>query len=129
MVCTSSCFRTRLRVTHPSFPQAEEGELNGLINHTRAFSKPGLILNGQRYHTVKGDKIPAGWSEVDVKLDDNGELFDTVMIAGSVGMRVSDSDDAETSGIGKLGVLRPVAGWWIFDTKEEVPPQRNAKRR
>uniref|UniRef100_A0A0W0FYN1 Uncharacterized protein n=1 Tax=Moniliophthora roreri TaxID=221103 RepID=A0A0W0FYN1_MONRR len=40
---------------------------------------------------------------VDVKLDDNGVIFEATMVAGTVGFRVCKSH-----------LVKPVPGWWIF---------------
>ena len=51
---------------------------------------------------------------VDVLLDDNGEEFDTLMVAGLIGTRVSDSGDTSLSESGTRDTVSPVAGWWMF---------------
>ncbi|KAJ7581820.1 hypothetical protein C8J56DRAFT_958341 [Mycena floridula] len=77
-----------------------------------------LALDGIHYHLISTDKLQGSVVEVDVKLDDNGELFDTIMVAGLVGKSVNDSDDLELSATGKRDVVKPVAGWWIYITED-----------
>ncbi|KAG8873253.1 hypothetical protein FRB98_009131 [Tulasnella sp. 332] len=59
--------------------------------HTRG-SSPEAVLDPQ----VDTKRILKEYVEVEVKLNDNGELFDTVMVAGLAGVGVSDSNVPET---------------------------------
>jgi hypothetical protein len=74
-----------------------------------------LVLDDTPYHRIATGQVPPGFAEVDVKLDDNGTLFDTVMVAGLVGAGVSSSSSGS-----ELDTLHPVAGWWMFTAKDEV---------
>jgi NADH:ubiquinone oxidoreductase subunit len=57
--------------------------------------------------------IPPAYGQVDVQLNDNGELVDTVMIAGVVGFKVlGDGENRNT--------LTPYSGWWMFTLDEEL---------
>jgi len=90
------------------------------------------------YHRVDTNDVPAGYSSVPVKIDDNGDVFMSTMIAGSVGMRGSSSREEvavqprgygyvkdDTLGtIGKVGTtgidtLQPEVGWFIFERKPD----------
>ncbi|KAJ7922327.1 hypothetical protein B0H13DRAFT_2249519 [Mycena leptocephala] len=86
-----------------------------------------LILDGTPYHAIGRKRIPPGYGEVDVTLDDNGEVFACAMVAGSVGMRVSSSHDVRLSSSGKDDTVRPVAGWWLFVKEEERMEARAQK--
>ena len=46
-----------------------------------------------------------------VKVNDNGFLLDTIMVAGPVGSKASSSGEVG------LDTLQPVAGWWIFESR------------
>jgi len=58
---------------------------------------------------VDSSNIPNAYVEVDVKIDDNGVVFDSVMIAGLAGYKVLGE---------QKDTVQPHAAWWIF-TKEE----------
>ncbi|KAJ7181373.1 hypothetical protein C8R43DRAFT_870069, partial [Mycena crocata] len=79
-----------------------------------------LIYDGTPYHRLNSSKVPPACAEVDVKLDDNGEMFNCVMTAGMVGMHISSSEDPALSATGKEDVVRPVSGWWMFIKKEKL---------
>jgi hypothetical protein len=85
-----------------------------------------LIIDGVAYHSVDLDDVPSSVADVPVKLWDNGETFDTVMVAGLVGTRLSSSPVAFD---GKPDTLSPVAGWWIVieKSKEELRLEQEAK--
>jgi hypothetical protein len=107
-----------------------------------------LRLDEIVYHTVEMSKIPAGWTSVPLKVNDDGNIYETTMVAGSVAMRVSTSgepldvtprgyrsvslgsqDVASVPAVPQVGLdsLQPESGWWIFerldaggDTEEEA---------
>lgn len=108
----------------------------------------GCRLDGTDYHRVNMDKIPSGHSSVPVKLDDNGRIYDTIMVAGSMGIRVRSTgmalDETYThansliyhNSSGKLVAVehrpgkpqgepgldsvQPESGWFMFERKAEV---------
>ncbi|KAJ7488013.1 hypothetical protein FB451DRAFT_1025761 [Mycena latifolia] len=83
----------------------------------------GLILHGTPYHRICG--VAPGYAEVDVKLNDNGQLFDCVMVAGLVGARTSSSGDTALSPGGADDTVQPLAGWWMFTKKAEEPERED----
>lgn len=68
------------------------------------------VLDGVEFHIVDTDKIPAGYSSVPVKLDDNGREYDTNMLAGMVGIH---------AGAEGLDTIQPVSGWWMYEKVSE----------
>ena len=55
---------------------------------------PGYSIDGVKYHIVTTSKIPNGYTAVPVTVEDNGESFQTTMVAGSVGVKVTTSGRA-----------------------------------
>lgn len=85
-----------------------------------------LVLDDTMFPIVDTDKVPNGYVEVDVKLDDNGEQFDTVMLAGHMGGKV-----LETQEKGKEDKLALASGWVMFikdKAKEEALNKSNEER-
>jgi hypothetical protein len=54
---------------------------------------PGCNLDGTLYHKVNTDNIPEGHAAVPVTVDDNGRIYKTRMVAGSVGICNTSSGD------------------------------------
>ncbi|KAJ6563936.1 hypothetical protein B0H19DRAFT_1140059 [Mycena capillaripes] len=81
-----------------------------------AYSDPrsDLVLDGTPFHVVDTQKLPSGYAEVDVLLDDDGEKFECMMTAGMIGMKVSSSGDVGLSSSGQDDTVRPASGWWMF---------------
>jgi hypothetical protein len=63
---------------------------------------------------VDSSNIPNANVEVDVKIDDNGTAFDSVMVAGLAGYKVLGE---------QKDTVQPHAAWWIFTKAEgeQVP--------
>ncbi|KAG8820175.1 hypothetical protein FRC17_010236 [Serendipita sp. 399] len=88
-----------------------------------------LFWGNLRYPLVDIDQVPKGYCQVPVQLDDNGEKFDCMMIAGHVGMHISSSKSAEMKAMGPNAIkdtVKPAAEWFIFvvpkaEEKKEQP--------
>ena len=72
-----------------------------------------LVLDGVSYPKIDSEDVPAGFAEVDVELDDNGEIFETTFVAGSIGSQICMS----TSSV--RDAIRPLPAWW-YVVMEEV---------
>lgn len=79
---------------------------------------PLLELDGVTYHRVESDEVPPGYSSVLVKIDDNGDVFDSTMVAGSVGINCTSSGDEMDGGLVELDTVSAETGWWMFESKD-----------
>jgi len=92
-----------------------EGRWNGPSLAKNTKPRPdALVLDGVQYPFTDLYNIPVGFCEVDVKLIDNGDQFDSMMVAGHVGSLAEGEDKV-------LDTLRPVAGWFMFIKAGKVP--------
>ncbi|KAH8101742.1 hypothetical protein BXZ70DRAFT_891081, partial [Cristinia sonorae] len=81
---------------------------DSIRRESRQDSKPmKLVLDGVHYHYIDSAKVPAGYCEVDVELNDNGELFDCAMVSGHLATKV-EGDKKDT--------VRPLPGWFMFSS-------------
>ena len=106
-------------------------------------SKSSFRLDLDRFHTVDSEDIPNGYSSVPVTVDDNGTIYHTRMVAGSVGMQAWSSrqpidiscghNNGRSYNIGPDGEpildsvqpqvghqtgidsIQPVSGWWMYE--------------
>lgn len=104
--------------------------------------KAGCLLDDISYHQVEISLIPSGCTSVPVTINDNGTIYKTMMVAGSVGVRVTSSgkmlDESKRSHTGgfrydeEMGMvpivyeppapmgepgldsLQPVSGWYEY---------------
>ena len=72
-----------------------------------------LVLDGVSYPNIDKIDIPLGFTEVPVKLDDKGEIFDTTLVAGSVGSQICVGTNSTRN------TVRPLPAWWWYVTMEE----------
>ncbi|KAI0096544.1 hypothetical protein F4814DRAFT_435045 [Daldinia grandis] len=92
----------------------------------------GCNLDGTLFHIVDMSDIQDAYTSVPVTVDDNGEIHNTRLVAGSIGMAVSTSGElleSESSYFkpgrpelsDKTGpdTLQPVSGWWMYELLEE----------
>ena len=121
----------------------------GLVSFKGRGSNPGCSLDGTLYHRIPTAYIPRGSAAVPVVLNFAGKMFQTRMVAGSVGIRVTKKDEdlpsaLETNGVSgllqfpgglfrnsgtgrgpdrpssSLDAVQPVSGWWMFVTKGDA---------
>jgi hypothetical protein len=63
-----------------------------------------------------------------VKIIDYSTTYDSMMVAGSVGMRISSSGELlhekEETG---LDTLQPESGWWIYETANKEGASKGAQ--
>jgi hypothetical protein len=76
-------------------------------------------LGGITYHTIDIHDMPSGFASVPVKVDDNGVVHRTKMVAGSLGIHAFKSGEkADASEEEKLDSLRSLSGWLMYELKE-----------
>ena len=95
-----------------------------------------LRLDGVTYHRVDSEEVPPGYSSVPVTVNDNGDLFDAMMVAGSVGINCTSGGDELVDDIVGLDTISAETGWWMFERKsqavldeEEAEEDRRFKKR
>jgi len=85
----------------------------------------GVELGGVRYHVVDLEDVPQGYAAVPVEVNDNGKIYSTRMVAGSVGIRLSSSgeplDGQERTG---MDTMQPLSGWWMYEKAEASPGEQ-----
>lgn len=62
-------------------------------------------IDGIEYRRINCSRIPVGFCEVDVKVDDNGQELDCMMVAGHVASAVEGTNS---------DTLRPAPAWFMF---------------
>ena len=73
------------------------------------YSGPDYTLDGALYFSLDKSSIPAGYSEVDVLVDDNGEEFNCKMVSGHVASAVSKAVEG-----GTFDTLSPAPQWFLY---------------
>lgn len=80
----------------------------------------GLSLDGIDYPIIDSQDVPIGFCEVDVKVNDNGEELECMMVSGHVASLVEGE---------KRDTIRPLPAWFMFVKEEcEDPMTRLASR-
>ncbi|KAH6915722.1 hypothetical protein BKA70DRAFT_1092941 [Coprinopsis sp. MPI-PUGE-AT-0042] len=95
---------------------SEEGKWQGpsLENTVKPYTPHGMYhlkLDDAQYGILDSDKVPAGYCEVDVELNDNGEKLNCMMVSGHIG-KLTGGEKGDT--------LSPLSAWFMF-IKEEIP--------
>jgi hypothetical protein len=91
--------------------------------------EPLLELDGAKFHRVSTHDIPSGFASVPVKIDDMGVLCHAILVAGSVGLRVSSSGQMLEGGKEPgLDTVQPVSGWWIYEKKDDGEKEEDGNK-
>jgi hypothetical protein len=105
---------------------SEEGESLAKTSKSQQRTKlsgviePQLELDGAKFHRVDTYDLPSGFASVPVEIDDMGVLYHAILVAGSVGLKISSSGET-LEGKKKPGsdTVQPVSGWWIYEKKDD----------
>ncbi|KAF6815517.1 hypothetical protein CPLU01_14100 [Colletotrichum plurivorum] len=94
-------------------------------------SRQHLVLDGVEYVSVETSNFPTGIASVPVKVDDNGNVHEGTMLAGSFGIQGFSGPEAEGYFDGSSKVdshvepaalvhIRPLSGWVVYENKEDA---------
>lgn len=91
------------------------------------YNGEGLKLSETVFPRVDMQDVPPSFTSVPVKVEDNaaGREYDTVMIAGLVGIEATSSPSPGDSSRRDLNSIRPYSCWWMFEILGEK--ELNAK--
>ncbi|MCJ1271018.1 hypothetical protein MMC22_010917 [Lobaria immixta] len=102
---------------------------NSMYREGKSRRVPNLNLDGVIYHQIDSNEVPLGFSSVPVKVNDNGDEFDAMMVAGSVGIHCTSSGDELGQGLVGLDTVAAKTGWWMFEKKsQEVLDEETRER-
>ncbi|KAF3929965.1 hypothetical protein AA313_de0206773 [Arthrobotrys entomopaga] len=97
-----------------------------------------LTIDDQVYGLVNDNDVIGGYAHVPVELDDNGEMLDTIMVAGMLAIEARptlkrDEKWEEKNEKAKAkeekydgpqcSVIQPMPGWFIFEPKDIDPEE------
>ncbi|KAG1849277.1 hypothetical protein DFJ58DRAFT_716934 [Suillus subalutaceus] len=102
------------KLLRPADPRVLSAAQFAAVYTIRGAWRPFLVLGGMPYPMIDDECVPCGYAHLDVKLDDNGELFDTVVVAGAVGAQICSNDKSELFKNGMRDTVRPVVGYWYL---------------
>lgn len=104
-----------------------------LYDVTRGAQDEHLRLDGIVYHQLDEDDVPPGWIQVPVEINDNGEIVESIMVAGSVGSLCTSSAESALIDFENLPARAAVAPkrpqhglYWDddeVDLRDELLPQ------
>ncbi|KAL4862581.1 hypothetical protein BDV12DRAFT_178609 [Aspergillus spectabilis] len=131
--------------THPNSTSSEPPHLEPMRSafeekfNPRAGEEEG-VLKDALSRKVDMKNVPSGFASVPVKIDDNGTVYETMMLAGLVGIQATSTGvtlerndaamhqralNATAEAIGNsvanptaetgLDSIQPVAGWWMYE--------------
>jgi len=105
-------------------------------------NSPRLCLDGSLYHRIDSQDVPPGYVSVPVIVDDDGVKHDTIMLAGSVGLRLTNSKpiselessqfsdyDDNAGNLNTTNTIQAESGWWMFETRKDATSQKVERHR
>lgn len=94
---------------------------------------PEPVLGSVTYPYIDIPDIPSGVSTVPVRLDDNGEVFECTMVAGSAAIRATVATEEQRAAISEpakaeaLTAIQPMSGWWMCVNGPETGVRREVE--
>jgi hypothetical protein len=74
---------------------------------------------------VDTDDVPSGYASVPLHVNDNGVTYETMMVAGSIGIQATSlngtngRDGGSVPSKAKIDSIQPLSGWWMYEKKPE----------
>ena len=87
------------------------------------------MLDGVGYPEVDIDDIPPAYVTVDIALDNDGDKYEAMILAGLAVRRISSSGDTSLSASGANDTVSPGTSWWLFNKVSKEELERRAEER
>lgn len=102
------------------------------LNRGESSGQDETVLDGVLYPRVNIPDIPSGTASVPVRLDDNGEIFECTMIAGSAAIQAAaptaEQEAAVSSKSAGNTMIQPMSGWWMCINEDESVVKANKEK-
>jgi len=73
------------------------------------------MMDGVGYPPVDIEDIPPAYVTVDIDINNAGNRYKAMILAGVAAGRVSSSGDTSLSASGNHDTVAPAAAYWLFD--------------
>ena len=87
------------------------------------------MMDGVGYPRVNISDIPPAYVTVDVALDNDGDKYEAMILAGVAIRRISSSGDTSLSASGRNDTVAPGVSWWLFDKVGKEELERRAEEK
>lgn len=96
-----------------------------------------LSLDDALARRIDTDEVPSAYASVPVRVNDNGNIYETMMLAGLVGIQATSSGVILDQGMGHYGnkhessrseegsgeetgldSIQPLSGWWMYEKQQ-----------
>ncbi|CEJ86814.1 hypothetical protein VHEMI04215 [[Torrubiella] hemipterigena] len=116
-------------ITAFCFWNSEGQPLGSYEGDGRGVPEPTKVAEVE-YPRVKIPDIPPGSASVPVLLDDNGQLFQCTMVAGSAAIQAAKANEKQKATVttapasdDALTAVQPMSGWWICINEDQSDPK------
>jgi len=87
------------------------------------------MMDGVGYPKVNTGEIPRAYVTVDISIDNNGDKYEAMILAGVATRHISSSGDTSLSVSGKNDTISPGVSWWLFKKVSQEEIERRAKEK